>query len=115
MGVYLVTWKLSAQLEREEGAIEALEAALTARLEAYDFLHHEDFERVYFVATPLSAGQLNGDLHAGLEPDDMVIIARLTAHAYCGWLPQVMWDWIEERLDPPPGVAAEGAPDPSAD
>lgn len=98
MGVYLVTWKLNAELEREAAEIEALEAALAGRVEAYDYIHDEGFERVYFISTPLSAGQINLDLHQGLEPDDKLIVARVLEEAYCGWMPQPLWDWIEERL-----------------
>lgn len=94
MGVYLVTWKLNPDRAGHEAAL----AGFIERLEKYDYIHDEDFESVYFIATPLTAGQLNVDLHQGLEPDDKVVIAQLTAHAYCGWLAQVMWDWIEERL-----------------
>ena len=98
MGVYLVTWKLSSELGRERSKIEALEAALMERLEAYQYIHDEDFERVYFVSSPLSAGQVNADLHTGLEPGDKIIVAQVTEGSYCGWLHQPMWDWIEERL-----------------
>ena len=98
MGVYLVTWKLNPELGREKAELEALQAALTARLEEYPYIHDEEFESVYFVATPLSAGQINADLHAGLASDDKIIVARVMEGSYCGWLPQPMWDWIEERL-----------------
>ncbi|HYW17067.1 MAG TPA: hypothetical protein VE891_13060 [Allosphingosinicella sp.] len=94
MGVYLVTWKLNPERANHDEAL----AGFIERLEAYQYIHDEDFETVYFISSPLTAGQINVDLHSGLEPDDKVIIAPLTAHAYCGWLPQVMWDWIEERL-----------------
>ena len=98
MGVYLVTWKLNPELGREEAELEALEAGLIARLEAYPFIHDEEFESVYFVSTPLSAGQVNADLHTGLANDDKIVVARVTEGSYCGWLPQPVWDWIEERL-----------------
>jgi hypothetical protein len=98
MGVYLVTWKLNVELGREKADLEALEAAFIARLEAYPYIHDEEFESVYFVSTPLSAGQVNADLHTGLEPDDKLIVARVTEGSYCGWLPRPMWDWIEGRL-----------------
>lgn len=94
MGVHLVTWKLSEEREDHDAVL----AAFVERLEAYDYIHDEDFERVYFIATERTAGQVNEDLHAGLRPDDKVIVAHLAAHDYCGWMPQVMWDWIEERL-----------------
>lgn len=94
MGVYLVNWKLNPEKADHDSAL----AGFIERLEKYDYIHDEDFETVYFIASPLTAGQINADLHQGLEPDDKVIIASLTPHAYCGWLPQVMWDWIEERL-----------------
>jgi hypothetical protein len=98
MGVYLVTWKLNMDLGRETSETDALQAALAARLEAYDYVHDEGFESVYFVSTPLSAGQINADIHGGLDPDDKIIVARVLEGAYCGWLPQPVWDWIEERL-----------------
>lgn len=94
MGVYLVTWKLN----KEKANYDAALAGLIARLEEYEYIHDEEFERVYFVSTPLSAGQINADLHTGLEPDDKIIVAQVMEGTYCGWLPQVMWDWIEERL-----------------
>jgi hypothetical protein len=94
MGVYLVTWKLNPERANPDVAL----AAFTARLEAYQYIHDEEFERVYFVSTPLSAGQVNADLHQGLEPDDKIIVAQVTEGSYCGWLHQPMWDWIEERL-----------------
>jgi hypothetical protein len=98
MGVYLVTWKLNPGLDRNEAELEALQVALTARLEAYPFIHDEEFESVYFVSTPLPAGQVSADLHGGLEPDDKIIVAQVLEGTYCGWLPQPMWDWIEQRL-----------------
>jgi hypothetical protein len=98
MGVYLVTWKLGGELEREKADLDALEAGLVARIEAYDYVHDEDFESVYFIATPLRAGEVNLDLHQGLEPSDRIIVAQVMEGSYCGWLPQPMWDWIEERL-----------------
>jgi len=98
MGVYLVTWKLSRELEREEAALGALEAGLVGRVEAYDYIHDEDFERVYFIATPLGAGEINRDLHQGLETADKLVVAQVMEHSYCGWMPQPVWDWIEERL-----------------
>lgn len=98
MGVYLVTWKLNRELDRAKTEREALEAALIARLEAYEYIHDEEFESVYFIATPLPAGQINLDLHAGLEPVDKIIVTRVVEGSYCGWMPQPVWDWIEERL-----------------
>jgi hypothetical protein len=98
MGVYLVTWKLSGELEREQPELDGLEAGLVARIEAYEYIHDEDFESVYFIATPLAAGEINLDLHQGLEPIDKLIVVRVTEGSYCGWLPQPVWDWIEERL-----------------
>ena len=98
MGVYLVTWKLNPDLGREKAELEALEAAFVARIEAYDYVHDEDFESVYFVSTPLKAGQINVDLHTGLQPDDKVVVAQVLEGTYCGWMPQPLWDWIEERL-----------------
>jgi hypothetical protein len=94
MGVYLVTWKLKEERANHDAAL----AAFIARLEAYQYIHVEEFESVYFVSTPLAAGQINADLHQGLESDDMIIVAQVLEGTYCGWLPQVMWDWIEERL-----------------
>jgi hypothetical protein len=94
MGVYLVTWKLNPEKANHEEAL----ARFIERLEAYDYITDEDFERLYFISTERTAGQVNSDLHAGLEPDDKIVVAHLVAHTYCGWLPQVMWDWIEERL-----------------
>ncbi|HEX8481384.1 MAG TPA: hypothetical protein VF650_05745 [Allosphingosinicella sp.] len=98
MGVYLVTWKLNSQLAREKPEIEALRSGLIARVEAYQHAHDVEFESVYFVSTPLSAGQISADLHAGLDPDDKIIVARVLEGTYCGWLPKAMWDWIEQRL-----------------
>jgi len=98
MGVYLVTWKLSGELEREAAAVEALEAGLAGRVEAYEYIHDEDFPAVYFVSTPLRAGEINLDLHQGLEPADKIIVAQVSEGSYCGWMPQPVWDWIEERL-----------------
>ena len=94
MGVYLVTWKLKPDRPDHDAAL----AAFMARLEDYQYIAVEEFERVYFVSTPLAAGQVNADLHQGLESDDMIIVAQVLEGTYCGWLPQVMWDWIEERL-----------------
>jgi hypothetical protein len=98
MGVYLVTWRLSRELEREEAALGALEAGLVGRIEAYEYVHDEDFPSVYFVATPRRAGEINLDLHQGLDPDDKIVVAQVMEGSYCGWLPQPVWDWIEERL-----------------
>jgi hypothetical protein len=98
VGVYLVTWKLNPALEREKAELEALQAGLTARLEAYEFIHDEEFESVYFVSAPLSPGQVSADLHGWLDRDDKIIVAQVLEGTYCGWLPQPMWDWIEERL-----------------
>jgi len=98
MGVYLVTWKLSVELEREKAEQEALEAKLVGRIEAYEYIHDEDFERVYFISTPLRAGEINLDLHQGLEPDDKIIVAQVSEGSYCGWMPQPVWDWTEQRL-----------------
>ncbi|HEX8307826.1 MAG TPA: hypothetical protein VF645_05340 [Allosphingosinicella sp.] len=94
MGVYLVTWKLNPEKPDHDSAL----AAFIERLEAYQYIHDEDFESVYFISTPLSAGQINVDLHQGLEPDDKIVVAQVLDGTYCGWLAQVMWDWIEERL-----------------
>ena len=98
MGVYLVTWKLNSQLERETLELESLGSALIARIEAYDYAHDVEFESVYFVSTPLPAGRISADLHVGLDPDDKIIVAQVLEGTYCGWLPKAMWDWIEERL-----------------
>ena len=98
MGVYLVTWKLNPELGRDEAGLEALQAGFIARVEAYEYIHDEDFESVYFISTPLPAGQINADLHTGLDPDDKIIVAQVMEGGYCGWLPRPMWDWIEERL-----------------
>jgi hypothetical protein len=98
MGVYLVTWKLNTELNREKAEHDALQAAFIARLEEYPYIHDEEFESVYFVSTPLPAGQINADLHTGLENDDKIIVAQVMEGTYCGWLPQPVWDWIEERL-----------------
>jgi hypothetical protein len=94
MGVYLVTWKLSPEKPDRDAAL----AGFIARVEAYPYIHDEEFESVYFVASDLPAGQINADLHRGLEPDDKIIVAQVTEGSYCGWLHQPMWDWIEERL-----------------
>lgn len=94
MGVYLVTWKLNPERADHDEAL----AGFMARLEEYQYINYEAFETVYFVSTPLSAGQINADLHKGLEPDDLIVVARVTEGTYCGWLPQPVWDWIEERL-----------------
>lgn len=98
MGVYLVTWKLNPELKREKADLEALQAAFIARLEAYQYIHDEEFESVYFISTPLSAGQVSADLHIGLDRDDKIVVAQVLEGTYCGWLPQPVWDWIEERL-----------------
>lgn len=94
MGVYLVTWKLKRERPNYDEAL----AGFIERLEQYQYIHDEEFESVYFVSTPLAAGQVNADLHTGLENDDKVIVARVQEGSYCGWLPQPVWDWIEERL-----------------
>jgi hypothetical protein len=94
MGVYLVTWKLKGGREDREAAL----AALVERLEAYQYIHYEGFESVYFISTPLPAGQVNADLRTGLEAEDLIIVAQVLEGTYCGRLPQPMWDWIEERL-----------------
>ena len=94
MGVYLVTWKLNPDRPDHDEAL----AAFMARLEEYQYIHVEEFERVYFVSTPLAAEQINAELHRGLESDDMIIVAQVLEGTYCGWMPQPVWDWIEERL-----------------
>lgn len=94
MGVYLVTFKLKEEREDHEAVL----AAFAARIEAYQYIHDEDFGSVYFIATPLSAGQVSADLHRGLDPDDRIIVARVQDGTYCGWLPKVMWAWVEDRL-----------------
>ena len=94
MGVYLITWKLNPEKPDHDEAM----AALVERVEEYQYIHVEEFERVYFISTPLKAGQVNADLHRGLESDDMIIVAQVLEGSYCGWLPQAMWDWVEERL-----------------
>lgn len=94
MGVYLVTWKLKPEKADHDEAL----AGLIARLEEYQYIHDEEFESVYFISTPLKAGQINADLHTGLEHDDKIIVAQVLEGTYCGWLPQPVWDWIEERL-----------------
>jgi hypothetical protein len=94
MGVYLVTWKLKTERADHDAAL----AGFIERLEAYQYIHDEEFESVYFISTPLKAGQVNADLHRGLDPDDKIIVAQVLEGTYCGWLPQPMWDWIEERL-----------------
>lgn len=98
MGVYLVTWKLNTELGREKSELDALQAAFIERLEAYQYIHDEEFESVYFISTPLRAGQINADLHRGLESVDKIIVAQVLEGTYCGWLPQPVWDWIEEFL-----------------
>jgi hypothetical protein len=94
MSVYLVTWKLNPERANYYAAL----AGFVARLEEYHYIHGEDVETVYFISTPLAAGQVNAHLHTGLESDDYIIVAQVMEGSYCGWLPQVMWDWIEERL-----------------
>ncbi len=108
MGVYLVTFKL----KEERADYEAVLAAFVERLEAYQYIHDEDFGSVYFVATPRSAGQVSADLHQGLDPDDKIIVAQMMEETYCGWLPKVMWAWVEERLSRPPADLAPPAPGP---
>jgi len=94
MGVYLVTWNLN----RENANHDVTRAAFIERLEEYDYVHDEDLESVYFVSTPLSAGQVSTDLHTKLDTHDKVIVAQVMEGTYCGWMPQPLWDWIEERL-----------------
>ncbi len=94
MGVYLVTWKLNTERPDHDSAL----AAFMERLEAYQYVTVEEFERLYFISTPRAAGEVNADLHRGLESDDMIVVAQVLEGTYCGWLPQGLWDWIEERL-----------------
>jgi hypothetical protein len=94
MGVYLVTWQLNPEKPDHDEA----SAALVARLEEYQYITVEEFERVYFVSTPLAAGQINADLHKWLESGDMIVVAQVMEGSYCGYMPQQVWDWIEERL-----------------
>jgi hypothetical protein len=94
LGVYLVTWKLKT----ERADYEAVRDAFVERLHKYWYIHDEEFESVYFIETPLPAGQVNADLHQGLDPDDKIVVAQVLDGTYCGWLPQPVWDWIEERL-----------------
>jgi hypothetical protein len=94
MGVYLVTWKLNPERAGHDAAL----AALTARLEEFQYIHYEGFESAYFVSTPSPAGQVNADLRSALGPDDLIIVAQVMEGTYCGRLPQPVWDWIEERL-----------------
>jgi hypothetical protein len=94
MGVYLVTWKL----KRDREDYDAVLAAFVARIEEYQYIHDEEFEWVYFISTPLSAGQVSADLHTGLRNDDKIVVAQVLEGTYCGWLPKPVWDFIEERL-----------------
>lgn len=109
MGVYLVTFKL----KEERADYDSVLAAFTARLEAYQYIHDEDFGSVYLISTPLAAGQINADLHRGLDHDDRIIVAQVLEGTYCGWLPKVMWAWVEERVRGQEGdVAPVPAPSP---
>jgi hypothetical protein len=94
MGVYLVTWKLRRDTEDYDSVL----AAFMARLEEYQYIHDEEFEWVYFISTPLSAGQVSADLHTGLRNDDKIVVAQVLEGTYCGWLPKPVWDFVEERL-----------------
>jgi hypothetical protein len=94
MGVYLVTWKMNP----EKADYEAALAGFIAHLEEYQYIHDEEFEWVYFVSSPLSAGQVSADLHTKLEDHDKLIVAQVLEGTYCGFMHQPVWDWIEERL-----------------
>lgn len=94
MGVYLVTWRLVG----EEAEREARRAKLTERLETYEYVHYEEFESAYFIATDRGAGEVNADLRSCLDPHDLTIVVQVTEGGYCGRLPQPVWDWIEVWL-----------------
>lgn len=94
MNVHLVVWVMN----EEKPNYDAAWAAFVAHLDRYESVGDPDLESIRFVATPLSAGQVSADLHTKLDSGDKLIVAQVMDGTYCGWMPQEVWDWVEERL-----------------
>lgn len=56
-------------------------------------------DRTWIVATHVGIQEIDGRLTRHLGPPDRLLIVKLEAGSYAGWLPTEAWDWIN-RLYP---------------
>lgn len=94
MGVYLATWDLNKEKPDYAGARKRL----VDRLNQYETIRDVGLDSVRFIATTLSAEELSGDLRKYIDANDRLVLTKLVAGDFHGWLKQDVWAWIEARL-----------------
>lgn len=94
MSVYVVTWDLN----REKPNYAQARAAFVQHLEAYENTRDGGLDSVRFISTPSSADQIDEYLRQKLDGNDRLIVTRLVAGGYQGWLDKDVWAWINQRL-----------------
>lgn len=94
MAVFLVTWDLN----REKSNYNQARATFIAHLERYENTRDPGLDSVRFIATSLTATQIDADLRTKLDTNDRLFVTKLVSGNHQGWLAKNVWDWINARL-----------------
>lgn len=93
MAVHLVTWDLN----KEKQNYTAARAKLIGRLTQYEHIKDDGLDSVWFLSTSSTAQQVADDLNKYIDANDRLIVTRLAAGNYQGWLAASTWKWIESH------------------
>jgi len=94
MAVYMVLWKIGSGRRSYETAYKAF----VDHLERYDHIEDHELDNVRWISTSGTADQLHADLFRKLNSDDRLIITKLAAGSYQGWINHQVSKWIDSRL-----------------
>ena len=88
MAVFTVSYDLNKSGQNYE--------ALWAELKRTQYNHILD--STWLISTTETVEQISDRLRKHMDQNDHVIISRLNAGQYNGWMPKDVWEWIRTRL-----------------
>lgn len=88
MAVFTVSYDLNKQGQNYE--------ALWAELKRTQYNHILD--STWLISTSETPRQISDRLQKHIDQNDHIIISKINAGEYAGWMPKNVWTWIEERL-----------------
>ncbi len=92
--VYLVTWDLN----KEKPNYSQARADFIAHLNKFEHVKDSGLDSVWFISTTWSAEEASTYLRQKLDGNDRLVVTKLVAGQYAGWLSKTTWDWIGARL-----------------
>jgi hypothetical protein len=93
MAVYVVTWDLN----KEKPNYSQARTSFLRLVDTFENLKDTGLDSVRFVSTRDDAEDIVKYLRQGLDDDDRLVVSRLRAGEYQGWLAEEAWDWITAR------------------